>query len=85
MIVEGTLTKQEQVSARAKAELARMRSEYIDGSGTCFGRIDLKPGMVITLDGFGRRFGGAAYITSVTHTVSTSGFRTAFGWKGQPR
>ncbi|MBX3158033.1 MAG: phage late control D family protein [Deltaproteobacteria bacterium] len=86
MIVDGAITKQEQVDAKAKIELAKMRGEYIAGSATCFGRTDLRPGIMIALEGFGKRFGGDAYVTSVTHTVTPSGgFRTAFTWKGQPR
>lgn len=86
VIVGEALTRQEQVAARARSELSAMRSGFLDVNGSCLGRTDLAPGMVIELDAkLGKRFGGLYYVGSVTHTVSSGGFRTGFTLKGQPR
>jgi phage protein D len=87
VIVVDALTKQEQVAARAKAELTAMRNSFLDVTGSCLGRTDLRPGLVLELDArLGKRFGGLYVVQSVSHTVSaTGGFRTGFTLKGQPR
>lgn len=86
VIVGEALTSQEQVNARAKSELTAMRSSFLEVDGSCLGRTDLAPGMVIELDKkLGKRFGGLYHVRSVTHTVSSGGFRTSFTLKGQPR
>lgn len=48
------------------------------GTGTTIGNPDIKAGSVIGLDGLGDQFGGLYRVTSATHTIDRSGFRTAF-------
>ena len=84
--IDGALVKQEQLDARAKLELTNMRSEFISVSGECFGRIDLRPGIVVSFANLGKRFGGDAYLSDVTHLVTPGGgYRTSFTAKGQPQ
>ena len=80
------VSTQEEATARAKAELLRIRSNYLTASGSCFGRTDLRPGLMIEIEELGARFGGTYYVTETTHTLSaTGGYRTRFTLKGQPR
>ncbi len=86
LVAHEPLSTQEQAKARLKAELRRIRDGYLSASGSCFGRTDLKPGMMIRIDKLGGRFGGAYYVTTVTHTLSpAAGFRTRFELKGEPQ
>jgi phage protein D len=75
----------EDVEAYANAALRQMRMEYLRVTGTCFGRTDLVPGIMIELSELGTRFGGAYYVTGATHTVSEGGYRTHFTLEGEPR
>lgn len=86
VILDDALTTQTQATARARAELARIRGEYLDATGAALGRPDLEAGMMIQIDNLGSRFSGSYYVTSVTHSLSSgSGLRTSFSLKGQPR
>jgi phage protein D len=75
----------EDVEAYANAALLQMRLKYLRVTGTCFGRTDLVPGIMIELRELGTRFGGAYYVTGATHTVSEGGYRTHFTLEGEPR
>ncbi len=73
------------VFSRAEAEqialsrLKEMALAYVAGEGVMAGRSDLKAGTVIKIEGFGTRFSGRYYLTSVCHTlVPKHGYRTAF-------
>ena len=66
-------------------QLERQAMSYITGRGSCNGNPDLMARMVIELKGLGRRFSGKYYITSATHTISTSGYRTDFEVKRNAR
>lgn len=86
LISNTVLTTQEQAKARARAELQRIRASYLTASGSCFGRTDLRPGLMIAIAGLGARFGGAYYVTSTRHSLSaTGGYRTSFKLQGVPR
>lgn len=79
-------TTEAQAKALAEAEIAKRRLDYLEATGTALGRTDLEPGMRIRIDNLGRQFGGAYYVTSVTHSISDAGgFRTSFTLKGEPR
>jgi phage protein D len=56
-----------------------MALDYIQGEGACLGRADLKAGIVVNVTGLGKRFSGAYYVTSVTHTFAPKrGYMTTF-------
>lgn len=48
------------------------------GSGSTVGNPAIKAGRVVQLDGLGQQFGGLYRITSATHTIDGSGYRTSF-------
>ena len=63
----------------AAGQFNEMALAYITGDGTCVGRTDLRAGMVIQIDGMGRRFSGLYYVTSTRHSyLPDRGYRTAF-------
>jgi len=66
-VVDVPVMTQAEVDQVAKAYLNRSVLHFIEGDGSCWGRTDLKPGQVITLEGLGQRFSGQYYVTAVTH------------------
>lgn len=63
----------------ARGRLSTMALSYVTGDGVAMGDPLLKAGMVVKIDGFGKRFSGLYYLASVRHTYSPSrGYRTAF-------
>jgi phage protein D len=63
----------------AKARFNDIALDLIAGEGACQGRTDLKAGEVIALDGLGKRFSGAYYVTGVRHRYSSRhGYLTHF-------
>lgn len=51
---------------------------FITGRGSCVGMPALKARTVVELVGLGKRFSGTYYVTSTTHTIDGSGYRTDF-------
>ena len=50
----------------------------LTGSGSTIGNPRIKAGMVLRLEGIGRQFGGLYRVTSATHNLDGSGYRTSF-------
>lgn len=62
--------------AKGKIQIAAL--DYIRGEATCFGRTDIKAGMVVALEGLGTHFSGNYYVTSAKHSyLPDEGYRTA--------
>jgi hypothetical protein len=60
------------------AELIPSLNGRVTGSGSVVGDQALIAGRVVQLEGLGREFGGRYRVTSATHTVDASGYRTSF-------
>jgi phage protein D len=70
---------QTEADQMAKARFNSLLLQLITGDGLCRGRADLRAGIVIKLDGLGKRFGGQYYVTEVNHRYSAkSGYETHF-------
>jgi phage protein D len=86
LIIDQPLLTRQEAQAHAEAELLRIRAQYLTASGTCFGRTELRPGLIIRIAPLGDRFGGDFHVTATTHRLSPSGgFRTSFELEGLPR
>jgi len=62
----------------SKGRLNEMALAFITGDGVAIGNPKLRAGKVIKIVGLGKRFSGQYYLTSVMHTYSGKGYRTAF-------
>ena len=59
-------------------ELIPRLNNRLTGTGSSIGDLRIKAGRVIDLQGLGEQFSGKYRITSATHTVGASGFKTSF-------
>jgi hypothetical protein len=57
--------------------LARLNTRQT-ASGSTIGDPRLRPGIVVRVENVGERLGGLYRLTSVTHTIDGSGYRTGF-------
>lgn len=60
------------------SELLPRLNNRLTGSGSSIGDPRIKAGRVIDLEGLGDQFSGLYRITSATHTLDSSGYRTSF-------
>jgi hypothetical protein len=60
------------------SELIPKLNRRLTGSGSCVGDPRIVAGSVIRLEGLGVQFGGLYRVTSATHTLDSSGYRTSF-------
>ncbi len=63
---------------RLIGELMPRLNERLTGSGSTIGDPRILAGTVLRLSGLGKRFGGLYRVTSATHTIDSSGYRTRF-------
>ncbi|MGD8592776.1 MAG: hypothetical protein PVF82_08085 [Gammaproteobacteria bacterium] len=82
---EHNITSQEEAKEMALAKLEESSMNYITGSGSCIGTIELEPRIVIKINNVGSRFSGKYYVTQVTHTIDGSGYRSDFEVKRNAR
>lgn len=64
--------------AFAKALLQDMMEGLYEGSGSCIGIPDLRPGKYVKVEGVGKRFSGSYRLRKVSHTISDKGYTTDF-------
>jgi phage protein D len=66
------------VPRKLLGELLPRLNNRLTGSGSTIGDPNIKAGRVIDLQGLGGQFGGLYRVTSATHTIDGSGYRTSF-------
>jgi hypothetical protein len=76
---------QQEAREVALARLEASSLEFITGRGACNGNPLLKARTVIDLKGLGARFSGSYYVTAVTHTIDSAGYRCDFEVKRNGR
>lgn len=77
--VNAPVQSQDEADAMAKQGFAGMALDYVRADGVCIGEPRLHAGMVIAIEGIGKRFSGRWYVTSVEHAFTPrKGFRTSF-------
>ena len=59
-------------------ELIPRLNQRLTGSGSTVGDPRIRAGTVLRLEGLGVQFGGLYRVTSATHTIDASGYRTRF-------
>jgi hypothetical protein len=59
-------------------ELVPKLNQRLTGAGSCVGDPRIVAGTVLQLEGLGQQFGGLYRVTSATHTIDGSGYRTSF-------
>lgn len=85
LIEDHNITSAGEAEEMSLGQLERQAMDYITGRGSCMGNPDIRARMVIELKGLGRYFSGNYYITSATHTINSSGYRTDFEVKRNAR
>lgn len=60
------------------SELLPRLNNRLTGSGSCLGDLRIRAGRIIQLEGLGIEFSGLYRITSATHSLESSGYRTSF-------
>jgi uncharacterized protein len=63
---------------RIISELIPRLNQRLTGSGSTIGDPRIQAGTVLRLEGLGVQFGGLYRVTSATHTIDSSGYRTRF-------
>jgi hypothetical protein len=72
------VSTQKEADALAKSVLEKTALGYVTGSAESLGIPEIMPGKNIQLSGLGKKFSKIYYIEKVTHTISTSGYKTTF-------
>lgn len=79
VLVDQPVQSRDEARQIALGRLREMALTYITGDGVADLDPALKAGMVVNIQGYGERFDGPYYLTSVRHTCSSKdGYRTAF-------
>ncbi|NYT10295.1 MAG: phage late control D family protein [Methanosarcinales archaeon] len=62
----------------AKALLIKANNSLIEGSCECIGNPNIRPGIVLTIEGIGKRFSGRYYVKSTKHSIDEKGYTVYF-------
>jgi uncharacterized protein len=78
-LVRQPVFSQAEADQLALRQFNTMALQHVTGEGVAIGNTTLRAGVVIRIEGFGRRFSGLYYVLSATHTYTTqTGYQTAF-------
>ena len=72
------VSTQKEADDIAKSTLEKISLDYITGSGESLGLPNIVPGKNIKLKGLGMTFSKIYYVEKVSHSISTSGYKTTF-------
>ena len=75
-IIDNSVTSEKEAQARATAELLKASLEFVSGEIETVGIPELIPGKYVTIENINDIYDQKYYITEVTHSINTSGFRT---------
>jgi phage protein D len=78
VITDRPVRNQAAAKEMAKEILCNFRGDLVRGSGSTVGLPDLRAGNRIVIRGLGARFSGSYFVTSSTHTIGPSGYKTNF-------
>ena len=76
--VKRPVASQKEADQFAERLLTEREDERFQGSGETIGLPELDVDKTIELTGLGERFSGRYYVTDVTHTIDSNGYRTSF-------
>lgn len=85
LVQDHNIASAQEANERAQARLESQAMNFITGRGSCLGNPHLRARSVIELKGLGRKFSGRYYITSTTHSLGGSGYKTDFEVKRNAR
>lgn len=78
-IVRAPVQSQDEADQIAKQRFAEMALGYIRADGVCIGEPHLRAGIVVKIEGLGKRFSGLYYVTATEQSFSIGkGYRTRF-------
>ncbi|WP_437295406.1 phage late control D family protein [Sorangium sp. So ce426] len=78
VVADRNVATQEEADRIAREQLEAAALGFVQASGACLGRTDLRAGIVIEVKSVGR-FEGRYYVTSTSHSYSPQrGYRTSF-------
>jgi phage protein D len=78
LITDRDIVSQDEAREMALARLEARSLGFITGRGSVIGDPNLRARQVVEMKDLGKRFSGNYYITSTTHTIDSSGYRTDF-------
>ncbi|HUX88749.1 MAG TPA: VgrG-related protein [Chloroflexota bacterium] len=82
-VVNRPVGTQSQATELAQAVYNALDGSYVQAEGLCTGDPSIRAGMTIEMKTIGSRLSGKYYLTSVTHTLSSEGYTTAFVVSGR--
>jgi Bacteriophage probable baseplate hub protein len=81
VVVNEPVTNQEEADQRARALLNQKAMAFVGGTALAVGIPHLRSGVVVQLEGLGRRFNGRYYVDEATHALGSSGYSTQLSLK----
>ncbi len=77
--VDQPVLNQTEADQLSRGSFGEMALHYVEGRGVCIGNPELRAGKLVEIEGLGRRFSGAYYLTTTEHAFRPgSGYRTTF-------
>ena len=85
-IISSTPMTKSELKILADSTLLRKRLNAFRGKVTFTGSATIKTGDIISIDGVGKKFSGDAFVTGVSHSMDSNGWRTTatFGLEDNP-
>jgi phage protein D len=78
LVVDRPVLSTDEAAMVARALFNELGQSLVEAAGTTEGNAALRAGTMIELDGVGRRFAGAYYVTRTVHRLGPDGYLTTF-------
>jgi phage protein D len=69
---------EEDARSLARSLLIKANNSLIEGNCECIGNPDIRAGIVLNIEGIGKRFSGTYYVISTKHSIGDKGYTVSF-------
>jgi len=78
VITDQPVETEQEARTLARERLERIAKDLLTASGSSVGLPELRAGALLEIKGVGKRFSGAYFVTSTTHSIADGGYTTQF-------
>ena len=85
VITDIPVESKQEAKRLATEKLEDISKDMITATGNTVGLPDLRAGSIVCISGLGERFSGRYFVTSTTHTIDDSGYKTSFNCRREEK
>lgn len=85
LVFRETIQSEDQARSIARAEMDRISTAFVTGSGETIGIPEIRAGVTVSIEGVSEKFTRKYFVEQATHSIGGSGYTTSFQVTERPK